>query len=692
LTRAGCNQGACHGSQFGKGGFKLSLAAYDPDFDYIQITRQAGGRRVTRLMPAESLLLKKPALAVAHVGGLKIPKATRDYRTILAWIAQGMAGPNPNDPTVIALNTFPEQRVLSPGQSVRLVVRARYSNGTVRDVTEHARIGSLNDMIAPATPEGVVTVKGRGATAIMVRYAGLATVAHISVPYASAKAVTPLPDQWKSVSFVDRAAEKRWRDLGLTPSPPASDSDFLRRAYLDITGTLPSPEMVKSFLADRRSVKRTELVDRLLDSQEYSDYWAVKWGDLLRISRSTLGAKSMWSLNAWLRDSLARNVPYDRMVRELLTSQGSANSVGPANYYRVAATPQDLTETTAQLFLGIRLQCAKCHHHPFEKWSQRDYYQFAAFFARVGTRPSADGSADSVVRLLTSGEVTHPKTGKAMVPTPLALDDGPLLANIPSAYIDRRELLADWLTSRNNLPFAKMIVNRYWGALMGRGIVDPVDDMRVTNPPSNPELLDSLARDFIKHGYDLKRLVRVICTSNVYQLSSQATSQNRADQTFYSHYMARRLPAEVLLDAVSAATGVPQKFADLPSGMRAIQLPDGQVASPFLDTFGRPPRSTACECERLSEPTLAQSLQLLSGDDVAKKVASPQGRAAYISEHAKNNGEIVDGLYLSAVCRFPTPSERTIALDAFSKAASRRAAAEDLLWALINTQEFSFVR
>jgi hypothetical protein len=687
LTRAGCNQGSCHGSQFGKGGFKLSLAGYDPDFDHIQIVRQAGGRRVNRTMPAASLVLRKPALMVAHQGGLRLAQGTADYRAMLRWLADGSPGPNPRDPVVTSIRAVPDHLRLVPGQAAQLKIVAGYSDGSKRDVTAHTRISSLNDAVAPATPEGLVTAKRRGATAVMLRYSGLATVTLVSVPFAN----NPVSFKgWKAEGFVDRAVENRWRDMGLAPSGVCSDTEFLRRASLDIIGTLPTADEVRAFLSDRSPDKRARLINRLLDRPEYADYQALKWSDLLRNNRTVLGARSMWALNGWIRQAMASNMPFDRFARELLTARGLASESGPANYYRVATTPQDLTETTAQLFLGVRLQCAKCHHHPFEKWSQQDYYQFAAYFARVGVRPAADGANEPAVRLLPAGEVTHPKTGAAMQPTPLAIDNGPKLASLGPAA-DRREALAEWLTSRDNLLFAKVVVNRYWGALMGRGIVDPVDDMRVTNPPSNPELLDGLARDFIAHGYDIRRLVRTICTSQVYQLSAHATASNRQDEVFFSHFRSRRLSAEVMLDAVSAATGVPERFADLPPGTRAIQLPDSSVASPFLDTFGRPPRATACECERVSEPTLAQALQLLSGDDVSRKVASPLGRITALMKTGKRDSDIVEELYLATLSRFPNAREKQIALRPFSQL-PRRQAAEDLLWALLNTQEFSYVR
>jgi hypothetical protein len=734
LTHSGCNQGACHGSQFGKGGFKLTLAGYDPDADYESIVKQAGGRRIAITDPPESLLLKKPSLGLAHVGGLKLPRESRDYRTVLEWLAQGAPGPNPSDPDVVGLSVIPAHLILAPSQMQRLVVRATYSNGRVREVTRHTRIASLNESLATVTPEGVVTAMGSGATAIMLRYSGRVAVAEIDVPYLTSPAAAKLRagsnrkaksgflaksarnddmgsfdrmnKGWlraadrhtsgfdASLSFVDRLVAKRWRDLGLTPSPRCTDSEFIRRSSLDIIGTLPGPDEVRAFLANKNPRKRAMLIDELLDRPEYVDYWTLKWADLLRSSRSSLGAKSMSSLAGWIRTNIAENRPYDEWVRELLTAKGSSHIVGPANYFRSSASPQDLTETTAQLFLGQRLQCAKCHHHPFEKWSQKDYYQFAAFFARVGVKGGPNIENDQLVRVVSTGEVMHPKSGKRMAPTPLDLDNGPHHAGSGtlSDSKDRREELADWLSSRENLQFARTLVNRYWGALLGRGIVNPVDDMRVTNPPSNPELLDALSRDFIVHNFDLKHVLRTICTSQVYQRSSRPTLQNGQDDTFCSHYLPKRMPAEVMLDSLCTATGVSEKYAGLPVGVRAIQLPDSSVASQFLDSFGRPPRTTSCECERAAEPSLSQALSLLSGAEVNKKLSSPNGRIAGLVAAKKCDREIINELYLAAVSRPPDSSEMASAVRSFAKSSNQCQAAEDLLWAILNTREFSYIR
>ncbi len=692
LTRSGCNQGACHGSQFGKGGFKLSLAGYDPDFDHESIVRMVRGRRVNWVQPKSSLVLQKPTLTVSHIGGRLFTSDSSDYRTLALWIRQGAPRPNPKDPRVVQLLATPERRVLHPKERLTLRVFARYSDGTQREVTAHTRINSLREAVATVTPEGLVTAKANGATAIMLRYAGLATVAHIAIPYAPPTALKGFAPQ----NFVDRFAMKQWQELGLKPSETCTDTEFLRRASLDLIGTLPTPEEIRAFCADKSNNRRAQLVERLLARPEYADYWALKWGDLLRSSRATLTTKGMWSLSNWIRESLYNNKPYDLFIRELLTAQGSTFSQSPTNYYRIASNPQELTEATAQLFLGVRIQCARCHQHPFEKWSQRDYYQFSAYFARVGFKASGDYGATSGEQILyikPNGEALHPKTGERMEPTPLVSGNAPSLgSHRGDAQADRRIALAQWLTKPNNLNFAKSVVNRYWGYLLGRGIVNPVDDMRVTNPPTNPELLEALAKDFIAHGYDLKHLLKTIATSRVYQLSSLTNANNRTDEAFYSHFLTRRQPAEALLDSVCFATQVPEKFEGLPVGTRAIQLPDTGVASAFLDSTGRPARTTVCECERVSEPSLSQVLQLMTGEVINRKIAHPKGRIAELIRAGNSPKNIVEELYLVTLSRYPNLEERKTALGLFTSSKSLQSAGEDLLWALLNTKEFAYIR
>jgi hypothetical protein len=728
LTINGCNQGMCHGSQYGKGGFKLSLLGDDPAFDYNQIIKQARGRRVQMTEPARSLLLLKPSLGVPHVGGLRLKTDSLDYKNLLAWIQDGSPAPGPDDAQVTRIEVLPNQRILSPGKSQTLVVRAHYSDGKIYDVTRWARFTTLNDSIASVSPKGLVKALRKGETSIMVRYSGQATVARMAVPYAQIARYPKLPEN----NFVDTHIVRKWKNLGLLPSELSDDASFMRRVYLDVIGTPPTPEEVKAFLADSSPDKRAKLIDRALDRPEYADYWSLKWGDLLRSNRATLGSKGMWSLTNWIRAQLRENRPADQFVYDLITAQGSTFTNGPANYYRVASNPPDLAETTSQVFLGVRLQCAKCHNHPFEKWTMSDYYRFAAFFARVGQKGSQEFGVfggENVVRLNNGGEVYHPKNGAQMKPTPLGgypermKQRGAQTAQLtdpePDAGGDRRALLADWITKENTL-FARNIVNRYWGYLMGRGLVEPIDDQRITNPPTNPELLDALAKDFMANGYDIKRLIRTICNSRVYQLSSQPTSANKADTVFYTHHPIKRLPAEVLFDLVNIATGTQEKFDGLPLGYRAIQLPDPQINSYFLDTFGRAPRVIACECERPAEPNMTQALHLMMGEMVNRKVQSDNAVVAKMIQEKKPDKEIIERLYLLALARTPRSEEmesaQRIVKDFQERPArlpaqpngvipqvavqkkpelkdrDRRAALEDILWALLNSKEFVFNR
>ncbi len=684
LTRYGCNQGACHGAQYGKGGFKLSLLGYDPDVDYTALVKLAKGRRLCRPHPERSLFLLKPTGTVAHAGGQRFVVDSPAYRLLRQWIEEGTPGPLAKEAHIVALEVLPWERVMRPRELQRLLVRARFSDGATRDVTGLTRITSLNEGVAEVTADGLETATGRGATAIMARFLGLAAITRVTVPFHDE---VPAAVRYPSlVNFIDEPVARQWRAMGLVPSGLCSDSEFIRRASLDAIGTLPTPEEAQAFLASQAPDKRARLIDALLARPEYADYWAVKWGDLLRINRGSLGEKGMWSFYGWLHAALQEDRPIDRWVRELITAQGSTFTNGPANFYRVASNPSDLAETTSQVFLGIRLQCARCHHHPFEKWSQDDYYSLAAYFARVGTKGSEEFGifgGEQVVRVRGSGEVRHPKTKAELRPRPL---DGAVLDD----PVDRRRALARWLTDKKNPFFARNIVNRYWALLMGRGIVEPVDDMRVTNPPSNPALLDALAADFVARGYNLKALLRTIMNSRVYQLSSQATPENQADEVFFSHYRIKRLPAETLLDAVGAATGTVEKFPDLPRGTRAIQLPDASVDSYFLDTFGRPPRQIACECERAAEPNISQALHLMNSDLVNGKITRNDGRVQRLLTAGASTGALIRELYLVTLSRPPRLVERATAQRLMGKAPSFKEGVEDLLWTLLNSREFLF--
>lgn len=692
LSKAGCNAGACHASQHGKGGFKLSVFSFAPEQDWASIVRDSNGRRVDRLNPANSLLLLKPTLAVPHGGSRRLEAGSIDHQILAAWIAGGSPPPAADAPKVARLEIFPSHRLGQVGMTQQLQVVAAYSDGRHRDVTAWAKFDSLDDSVLGVTPQGLLTVIGRGQAPVMARFEGQAAVCTVVAPYADQVDLAGWVDQ----NFVDAHAAAKFRELGIVPSPLCDDATFLRRAYLDATGTLPSMEASRAFLASTDADKRNELVDELLGfipdptqdphAGNYAAYWALKWADLIRSSSDTLGEQGMWAMHNWIKESLRGNKSFDRFVRELIVAKGSVYMNGPANYYRIAGNPEDLTETTAQLFLGVRLQCAKCHHHPFEKYSQSDYYGFAAFFARVGSKGSQEFGifgGETVVMVRAGGEVGHPRTGQVMQPTPL--DGEPI-----DDPLDRRRPLADWLTSPENEFFARNVVNRYVGYLLGRGLCDPIDDMRATNPPTNAPLMDALSRDFVESGFNLKHLMRSIMQSRLYQLDYQPTEANAGDTRFYSHFHVKRLAAEPLLDAIDYATGVRTKFPNLPLGTRAIELPDSNYNDYSLQVFGKPRRVSTCECERVSDPTLVQTLHLLNSSLVSGKISNPEGRVAKAVAAGKPHAEIVDELFLASLCRPATAAEQAQCQP--PAGADPRAHYEDLLWALINSKHFLFNR
>jgi hypothetical protein len=694
LTKAGCNQGACHGAANGKGGFKLSLLGYDPDLDYMALTRWGRGRRINRCEPERSLILRKPTFRVRHGGGRRFDVGSPEYRVLRDWIAGGAPGPSPREPQVARLEVIPAERTLAVGQTQRFIVRAHYSDGTQRDVTGQTLFTASDETTAAVDPSGEAKVVGPGEGAVVIRYRGLVATARVVSPFGVRYSVfgvrstdqptqTPITE-YRIPSPIDRLVFQKLGALGLEPAAPCSDADFVRRAYLDAIGVLPSADEARAFLWSRDPEKREKLIDALLERPEYVDFWTMKWADLLRCSRRSLTDKGMYSFYRWIRQSVAANKPWDQFARELLLARGSGFAEGPANYFRIAGKPEELAETTSQLFLGVRIQCARCHNHPYERWTQNQYYQLAAFFARVKMK-KGDTPEERDVYLAADGEVQHPKSGKAMVPT--ALDAAPLPADYRG---DRRHALVEWLTSPQNPYFAHEIVNRVWRHFMGRGLVEPVDDLRATNPPSNPALFDWLAQDLVQHGYDLKYLIRAIMRSRTYQLSAQPAPGSERDNRYYSHFGLKRLGAEQLLDAIATATGVPEKFSDFPAGTRAAQLPDTEIPSYFLDVFGRPARQITCECERTSDPTIAQVLHLMNSPEVGEKLTSKTGRiAALLAAHLPPR-RIVDELYLASVSRFPTLEESRAAIQALTAAPDRQKAAEDLLWVLLNSKEFLF--
>lgn len=698
LTRAGCNLGTCHGAAAGKGGLKLSLAGFEPDADYRNLVKQARGRRLSVADPARSLLLRKPTMAVPHAGGRRLEPGSRDFNVLIQWMRQGAPGPDPADRSVTRIEVLPADRILERKAVQRLVVRATYPDGTVQDVTSHARLNSLNDAILECTPDGLVTAVGQGQASIMVRYEGQAAVAQFLVPYRNRTGAEPSATPSTAAGSIDALVERKQRSLGLTPSPLCDDLTFLRRVSFDLIGTAPTAEEITAFLADKSPDRRARHVDTLLARPEYADYWTLKWGDLLRSERNRLGgSKGMWSFTNWIRAQLRENRPIDQFVRELVTAQGSTYTNGPSNYYRVVSGAQDLAETTSQIFLGVRLQCARCHRHPFERWSQDDYYQFAAFFARVGLKSSQEFGifgGEQIVRVNDSGDVRHPKTGAVMPPTPLGVPRQAASGETPQpdldAFGDRRSALADWLVDKNNRLFARNIANRYWGYLFGIGIVNPIDDQRVTNPPTNRELLERLADSLVRYGYDVKKLLREIVLSKTYQRSAVATPENRNDELYFTHYVPHRLSAESLLDAIDYSCGTQEKYNELPAGTRAIALPDSSVGSDFLDTFGRSKRTIACECERVTEPNLSQTLRLMNGELVNRKVSQGDGRIAKLLAAKRSNDVILRELYLCTVGRMPRPEERLHVMGALAFTSDRKAVFEDVLLTLLNSKEFLF--
>lgn len=689
LTRAGCNAGACHGKACGQNGFQLSLLGFDGAFDYAAIVEEARGRRVFPAAPEHSLLLRKPTGQLPHGGGKRLEVGSPFYETLRRWIAQGTPRPGPRAPALERITVTPAEQALAANARQPLRVTAHYADGTSRDVTHLATFQSNESGIAAVSPEGLVQADPvPGEAAVMARFIQKFAVCNVIIPLAGdvpAGLYARLPRH----NFIDGLVWDKLRRLGITPSEPAGDATFLRRVSLDVIGRLPTPAETRAFLADAAPDKRARLVDRLLDRPEYADYWANKWADLLRPNPYRVGIKAVYNLDAWLRDAFRRNKPYDQFVREVVTAQGSTFRSGPVTVFRDRREPEEIAPLISQLFLGIRLECAKCHHHPFEVWGQDDFFSFAAYFARVGRKgtglsPPISGG-EEVVFTAARGEVKHPGTGQVCPPRPLfgrAAGD---------AAQDPRRVLADWMVSDENPYFAKVIVNRVWADLMGRGLVEPVDDLRATNPPSNGPLLDALAQEFRRQRYDLKKLIRTICTSYVYGLSSVPNARNLADTRNYSRHYRQRLRAEVLLDAISDITQVPEAFAAMPPGARATQLWTFRAQSVFLDSFGRPDPNQDPPCERTTDTTVVQVLHLMNAPNLHRKVTSDAGRAAALARGGQSAEEIVDELYALVYCRRPSAEERALCRELYeAPGADRRQVTEDLLWALLNTPEFLF--
>jgi hypothetical protein len=702
MTKIGCNSGACHGALAGKGGFKLSLRGYDPETDHFVMTRQALGRRVNRLEPALSLLLVKPTMTIPHGGGRRIEVGSLDYQVLADWIAASAPGPGAADVRVRRLELFPPEAVLRPKESLQVIVRAWYSDGHAEDVTRWAKFNSSEDLVANVDQDGKVRVAGHGEAAITVWYSNLV---------ASARIVSPLSNPTDPQAFAHAARQnsidglvlKKLEALHIPPSPLCTDRDFIRRAYLDAAGILPTPEEVQRFLNDRAADKRTRLIDSLLERPEFVDYWAYKWSDLLLVSTRKLSQPATWAFYQFIRQSVADDKPWDQFAREIITASGSNLRNGAANYFVIHQDVTDRTEATAVTFLGMSVTCCRCHNHPLEKWTQDQYWSLANLFARVALK-NADRGGEVTVQSQPTGDVLHPRRGVAMPPTPL---DGTPLS--PTSPRDRRQYFADWLTAPDNSYFARALVNRVWHNFLGRGLVEPEDDLRQTNPPTNEELFAALAKEFIDHHYDVKRLIRTIMNSATYQRSSVPLPGNVTDDRFYSHYLVRRLPAEVILDAYSQVTGVPTPFSEVqigssggtagysgaPPGTRALQLPDSLVISAFLTGFGRPERMQTCSCERQQDSSVGQALHLNNGQTLNDKLRAKGSRIEDWAAKQISDQEAIRRLFLLALSREPTAeemkhSQAVLAQGATDGKATRRDLLEDLFWAVLSGREFLF--
>lgn len=701
LTRAGCNSGACHGALAGKGGLKLSLRGYDPDTDHFVLTRQALSRRVDRSEPAKSLFLLKPTRTMPHGGGTRVPAGSSQYDVLLQWITGGAAGPSATDPTVEHIEVLPKHAVLKPKDLFRPIVLARYTDGRLVDVSRLAKFVSSEAQVADVDEDGQIKVGGYGEASVSAMFNNRVATVTVSAPFPNGideKALAASP----KANFIDEQVLRKLRDLRLPPSPQCTDAEFIRRAYLDAAGILPTPEERARFLADTAPDKRAKLIDALLERPEFVDYWAYKWCDVMLVSTRKLPQPAVWAFYRAIRQAVADNRPWDQFARDILLASGSSLHHGAGNFFVLHKDVAELTEATSLTFLGTSITCARCHNHPLEKWTQDQYWSMANLFSRVGMK-NGDRTGEVILYPATEGDALHPRRQVPMPPTPL--DGKPLALTDPS---DRRAHFADWLTAPQNPYFAKALVNRVWKNFLGRGLVEAEDDIRETNPPTNPELFDALAKDFVAHKYDVKHLIRLVMNSAAYQRSSRPVKGNEADDRFYSKYLVRRMSGEVILDALSQVTNVPTAFtkvytgveggtaatSNYPEGTRALQLPDSRVASSFLDAFGRPDRMQVCSCERQQDSTVSQALMLNNGQALNDKLRSPKGRLnAWLTEKVPD-AEVVKRVFALALSREPTEAElakmTALLKEAGATPAARREALEDVFWAVLTSREFLF--
>jgi hypothetical protein len=696
FTKAGCNSGGCHGKASGQNGFKLSLLGFEPAEDYEHLVKEARGRRIFPAAPENSLLLLKGFGITPHGGGKRLEPASDEHRLLVSWIAQGMPYGKDTDPKVASVEVLPKTRTMTLNGEQQLVVLARYTDGSVQDVTRSALYEPNDKSMAKADEDGRVTMFDQpGDVGVMVRYQGKVAVFRGTAPLGAT--VENLP---KPTNFIDEAVFAKLKTIGMPPSPLCDDATFIRRASLDIAGRVPTLDETRRFIADADPKKRDKFIDSLLASAEYADFFANKWSALLRNKRTKpADARGTFAFHSWIRDAMLANKPYDQFVREVVAASGEIEENPPVAWYRQVKEPQQQLEDTAQLFLGMRLQCAQCHHHPYEKWSQQDYYSFSAFFSQVGRKATTTKENEMIFHKRGTATAVNKKTklsvkpaGLGATPQEITPEDDPRLA------------LADWMSSKDNPFFAKALVNRYWKHFFNRGIVEPEDDMRETNPPSNPELLDALAKRFVSSGYDLKDLIREMTRSQTYQFSAMPNEFNKNDRQNFSRYYPRRLPAEVLFDSLNQLTNVPSAFPGLPAGTRATALPDNSfnASSYFLVVFGRPESSSACECERTQEASLAQCLHLLNAKDIQDKLSSNSSRPAQFAADPRNDEEKLRELYQLAYSREPDSAEISLARAHLEKPRNgadgkpldpmraKRDGYEDVLWAILNTKEFLF--
>ena len=684
LMRAGCNSGGCHGSASGKNGFRLSLFGFDPEYDYLSLTRDQRSRRINAALPEESLMLLKPLGLVDHEGGTAIQPGDGMYETLLQWIEEGTQS-DPKDLTGLAgIQIYPREAVLEgPGANQRFVVMASYDNGTTRDVTDFSVISSSDELTLQIDGSGLSTSANKGEVYVMARFGTFAVVSKAIV--IDQGATVSWPEDAVERNYVDTHVFSKLKKLRIPAAALCSDAVFVRRAYVDILGSIPSAEETDAFLADPDPDKRAKLVDTLLERPEFSELWAMKWAEVLRVAEipNVLDRKGMHRYNDWLRAAITSNTPMDELVRELLSAEGGNFTNPAANFYLIERDPLIMAENVAQVFLGIQLKCAQCHNHPFERWTMDDYYSFAAFFAQVGRKGSSD-PRESIIFNSGGGEVKHLNTKQNMAPKFLGGDTPDLQGR------DRREVLAEWMTSPENPWFAQNIANRVWAHFFGSGIVDPPDDVRVTNPPTNPQLIEELGAKMVAYNYDLRMLVRDICNSYTYQMSTHPREPENHDARNFSHAQVRRLTSEQMLDAIVKVTGNDVKFRNLPKGSRAVQVAGGNSGVYFLEVFGRPVRETVCTCERRDEPNLAQSLHLINGSTIDSAIKGKGGTLDSLLAAETPPGEIIDTLYLAAVSRRPTEEEKA-PLNAYVEAAeNKREALEDVFWSVLNAKEFIF--